>query len=262
MPEVSIIIPAYNEEKIIGHTLRSITNYFRQNQLTYEAIVSDDGSMDKTREAVEKISADYQEIKLVKNVHQGKAHAIRSGLQVALGDVILFMDADGATDISELDKLLPLLRQGADIVIGSREGLRAKRLNEPYYRHLMGRVFNKVVRFLVGLNFDDTQCGFKLFHKPVINELAAQSKIMSQPMNNLKRPLVTAFDVELLVLAKLHGFKIVEVPVVWQYVPTNRINPLNDSLSMFLEVLRVRINLLTGRYRTPVKKINPQSPDY
>lgn len=250
MSKISVVIPAYNEEKSIAQTLNSVIEYFHSEpSLEGEIIVSDDGSLDSTVTIVRQISLSQKNIRLIKNTHQGKARAVRSGIKESSGEFVLLMDADGATRINELNKLLSaLIGNDADIVIGSREGLKSQRLNEPYYRHLMGRVFNKVVRLLAGLNFNDTQCGFKLFRKNVIDKLSNQSTIMNYQLIDLKNPLVTAFDVELLVLAQIYKFKVIEIPIIWQYIPTSKVNPINDSIGMFLEVLKIRINLLTGKY--------------
>lgn len=250
MPKISIIIPAFNEQENISRTVNSICQFLRDNTIAGEIIVSDDGSSDNTASIVEKISLSQRNIKLINNSHQGKARAIKSGIDAAQADYVLLMDADGATNIGELNKLMTALkRNAADIAIGSREGSSAKRLNEPYYRHFMGRVFNKLIKIMVGLRFEDTQCGFKLFKSAAVKALSEKSTIMNREIDNLRRPLVTAFDVEMLILAEVFGFKVVEVPIVWQYIRTKNVNALNDSLSMFIEVLKIRINLMSGRYR-------------
>lgn len=249
METVSIVIPTYNESQKITGTVNSITAYSEMTGQPFEVIISDDGSTDETRQKVATWLNHNSNIFLLRNAHAGKAATVAAGVQKATGELLLMMDADGATEIDQLEKLMRAVKkEGADIAIGSREGHGAQRLKEPFYRHLLGRVFNRLVKALTGLKFEDTQCGFKLFKTPVLKGLSQRSSIMNRRRPNLKEPLVTAFDVELLVLAQRAGYKIVEVPIVWRHVPSQNVSPFRDSLRMFRDVLLIKFNLLRGVY--------------
>lgn len=250
MEKISIIIPAYNEEKRIKTTIEGVVGYVNQNAMAFEILISDDGSSDNTANVINKIKPLAKDLLLIENLHAGKAQAVNSALKVAKGDLCLIMDADNATKISELPKLIKALKeQQADIAIASREGQKAQRLNEPIYRHILGRIFNKLVKILVGLEYEDTQCGFKLFKTDVLKFLSSKSTIMNKTIGELKEPLVTAFDVELLALAKIFGYKVIEIPIEWTYYPTENVNPFRDSLRMFLDLLTIKINVLFGKYQ-------------
>lgn len=249
MSKISLVIPGYNESLRLKEPLESALKYFSGKKEPFEIIYSDDGSTDDTVKKIEALRSHYPNVRLLQNPHRGKAGTVKSGVEISTGDLILMMDADSAVAIDELEKLKKKMEATqADIVIGSREGLGAQRVGEPFYRHLLGRVFNFIVKILTGLKFEDTQCGFKLFKTVVAKTLAHKSKIMNQEIPGLTDPLVTAFDVELLVLAKKFGYKVIEVPIFWRHVPTLNINPIRDSLRMFFDVLLIQLNLLTGKY--------------
>ncbi len=164
-----------------------------------------------------------------------------------MGEHILFTDFDQATPIFEVEKLLPFFPQ-YDIVIGSRQLPGAKREREPIYRHLMGLVFNLVVQVIAVRGIWDTQAGFKCFKAPVAKELFAKLKVYGQG-RKIQGALVTAFDVELLFLAKKQGYKIKEVPIIWHHVATTRVSPIKDSVRMFRDVLKVRWNDIRSVYK-------------
>lgn len=249
MSKISVVIPTFNESLRIEETVKSVLNYFTAKEDVFEIIVSDDGSTDNTLEKIQPLIEINPKLKILKNIHLGKAAAVKMGIEASGGDLILMMDADGAVPIEEIEELQREMEEtSADIAIGSREGRGARRINEPFYRHLLGRVFNLCVKVLTGLTFEDTQCGFKLFKAPVAKELSQRSIIMNRQNDRLKDPLVTAFDVELLVLAKKYGFGVVEIPIAWRHVPTQNVNPLKDSLRMLLDVLSIRLNLALGKY--------------
>lgn len=249
MEKISVVIPAYNEENNIERTIVSIVDYLKNRPEAYEILVSDDGSLDQTAGLVERLAKSNPKIKLIRNSHAGKAATISKAVNKISGTLCLLMDADGATDVSELPKLREAITQSrADIAIGSREGNRAQRIGEPGYRHLMGRIFNYLIKLTTGLKFEDTQCGFKLFKSEILQTLSAKSRIMNQNNLNLKKPLVTAFDVELLVLAREFKYKVVEAPIKWRYVKTGNISPLRDSFGMIKEVFEIRFRLRRNRY--------------
>ena len=248
-PYLSVVIPAYNEEKGIAQTLRKVTNFLDEQEMVYEAIVVDDGSTDQTTREVEKFVEKNKNVRLIKNDHYGKGYTVRTGILNSKGKYILFSDADLATPIEELKRLfLWILDHDYDIAIASREGIGSKREGEPLYRHLMGRVFNSLVQLLLLKGINDTQCGFKLFKGDVARELFSKLKLHDDKAQMVLGPRVTAFDTEVLFLARKLGYKIKEVPVTWKYVRTPRVHPVKDSWRMFWEVIRIQTNDLLGKY--------------
>lgn len=211
----------------------------------------DDGSLDDTAALAEAFAAEHPAVRVIRNPHAGKAFAVRTGVESAAGALVFFCDADLAMPIAELAKFLPLMDQGWDIVIGSREGPGARRVGEPAYRHLMGRVFNYVVRAFTTLPFDDTQCGFKCLRTEVARDLFNRVMVYRDRVVNLQGPMVTGFDVELLFLALKLGYRVTEVGVEWHYAPGSKVNPLKDTYRMVRDVWRVRRNYDAGRYQLP-----------
>ncbi|MFN4227553.1 MAG: dolichyl-phosphate beta-glucosyltransferase [Candidatus Ratteibacteria bacterium] len=229
--EISIIVPAYNEEKRILKTIEKIYKYFAEKNLDFEIIVVDDGSKDKTIEVVEELSKDKKEVKILKHPkNMGKGAAVRTGVLNSSGDLILFTDADLSTPIEEFEKLKKKIEEGYDIAIGSR-GLKDSKIviPQPFYRRIIGKIFPLLVRLLVIKDFKDTQCGFKLFKKE------AGKKIFSQLKTN-----GFAFDVEVLARAKKEGYKIAEVGVVWYNSPRSSVKIFKDSFKMFFSLLKIR----------------------
>ncbi len=200
-----------------------------------------DGSRDNTAQIVRQFAQQYPALRLLENPgNRGKGYSVRNGMLHANGSILLFSDADLSSPIEEAQKLFAAITSGADVAIGSRwvqSSLQTER--QPLYRQLFGRIFNLMLRITLGLKFKDTQCGFKAFTR------AAAQKIF--PQQQIER---WGFDPELLYLAKKFGFKVVEVPVVWGHSGGTRISPLRDGTRMFLEMLRVRWNALTGKYET------------
>lgn len=246
-PFLSIIIPAFNEEKNFKKgALKKVANYLKEFSRFYEVIIIDDGSLDKTASLIKEFIKDKKNWRLVKNPHQGKAATIATGVKLAKGDNVLFTDFDQATPLSEIEKLLPFLKKGYDIVIGSREIKGAKREKEPFYRHLMGKVFNLVVKLFAFRGIHDTQCGFKLFRSRVAKELFSGLQVYKPGI--IKNAFTGAFDVEILYLAQKKGYKIAEVPVFWRHYKTTRVNPIKDSIKMFFDVIKIRFYDLLGKY--------------
>lgn len=247
--DYSIVIPAFNEANKITATLTAVTTFMRSYAPSFNVFVSDDGSKDATAQLVEDFAKNNPEVILLKNKHKGKGYAVYSGVQAADGDLIYIADADLSAPIGELRKLSVWVKdQGFDVVIASREGTGAQRVDEPFYRHLMGRVFNFWVRTIALPGIKDSQCGFKLFTKTAAKEIFNRLKIYGQEAKELDKAYLGAFDVEVLYLARKHKYKIKEVPVIWTYVKTNRLNPLQDSIKMAMDVLKVRFNDLRGLY--------------
>lgn len=208
----------------------------------------DDGSSDGTTRVVEALQLEYPGIRLIKNDHRGKGFTVRTGMLAAHGHIVLFSDADLSTPIEDLEKLLPWFERGYDIVIGSREGAGAQRIKEPFYRHIMGRVFNWIVRLLTVRGIEDTQCGFKAFRDQAAQDVFSRMRLYGDNAKKISGGMVTAFDVEVLFIAFKTGYRIKEVPVQWRYGTETKVNPLKDSYRNFRDVLMVRWNDLRGLY--------------
>ncbi|MBI3282726.1 glycosyltransferase family 2 protein [Candidatus Curtissbacteria bacterium] len=246
-PHLSVIIPAYNEEPNFKKgTIDEVPKYLEKQPYSYEILIVDDGSEDATADLAEEFAKKHTNVRVIKNPHQGKAETVKTGVEKAQGELVLFTDFDQATPIYEVEKLLPYFPE-SDIVIGSRQLPGAKREKEPFYRHLMGLVFNLVVQAIAVRGIWDTQAGFKCFKASVAKELFGKLKVYGRGQK-VRGALVTAFDVELLFLAAKLGYKIKEVPIAWHHVATSRVNPIKDSLRMFRDVVKVRLNDIRGIY--------------
>lgn len=246
---LSIIIPSYNEERNLERkVLDTVIEYLAKQTYQWEVILSDDGSSDSTLAKLEVFAQKHARVKLLKNPHRGKAATVAAGMLLANGQWRLFTDFDQSTPLSEIEKLLPYTKQNYAIVIGSREMIGAQRDKEPWYRHLMGRVFNLVVQILTVPGLLDTQCGFKLFSSKATQTLFPKLIVYG---NQQKRQdaFTGAFDVELLFVANKLGFAIREVPIHWAHYQTNRVSPLKDSLRMFRDIALIRSAFLQGKYK-------------
>ncbi len=233
---LSIIVPAYNEEKRLPATLEQIDAFLRTQPFTYEVIVVENGSTDRTTEVAEAFAATHPYVRVLHS-RKGKGAAVKTGMLNARGEYLFICDADLSMPIEEVTKFLPPLLNSYDIAIGSREVPGAKRYDEPFYRHLEGRVFNWIVRLLAVPGIQDTQCGFKCFRREV-----ALDVFPYQTMDGW------SFDVEVLYIARARGYRLVEVPINWYYKENSRINPIKDALSMLWEVLKIRLNAWKGVY--------------
>lgn len=247
-PALSLVIPAYNEAGRIGGTLAKSQRFLESRPFAWEIIVADDGSTDATSAIARSFAATDARIRVVSIRHGGKAAALRAGMSAANGVLIAFSDADLATPLDYLDQFIEIATAGADIVAGSREGANANRIGEPWVRHLMGRVFNRLVQWLLIPGVEDTQCGFKLFRRRAALELLRSARLYDDE-RSLSGARVTAFDVELFAIARLRHFQVVMVPVTWTYGEQSKVNPLRDSFHNLKDVLTVFVNLRLGRYR-------------
>ncbi|MFH1050108.1 MAG: dolichyl-phosphate beta-glucosyltransferase [bacterium] len=226
--DLSIIIPAFNEETRIIKSLDKTIEYLDRQSYSYEIIVVDDGSTDGTINVLTNYNQNVKVLSLGKNL--GKGAAVRKGMLSAKGNIRLFSDADFSTPIYEVNKLLAEINAGADICIGSR-ALDRKLVKEhqPFYREFMGKTYNTFVQFLVFKGISDTQCGFKAFTKQATEKIFSTAKING-----------FSFDVEILFLAKKHGFKVEQVPVEWYNDKRSTVNPIKDSTMMIWELFKIR----------------------
>ena len=252
-PYLSVVIPAYNEAARLPSTLEKVMDYLGRQPYTCEVLVVDDGSEDRTASIVEAAATRYPHLTLIRNPHRGKGYAVRTGMLAARGRFILYSDADLSAPIEEVEKLLPYLQGKYDVAIGSREGVGARRYDEPFYRHLMGRVFNTIVRLIALPRFNDTQCGFKAFRKEAAHTLFKGLHLYGDNAAEVKGAMVTGFDVEVLYLALKWGYRVKEVPINWYYSKGKNVNPLKDSYRMLRDILRVRLNDLRGVYARPAR---------
>jgi glycosyltransferase involved in cell wall biosynthesis len=238
-PELSIIIPSFNEELRLPATLGRIASYIREQRPNTEVIVVDDGSTDRTAAVAESWKDKITQLRVLGNgTNRGKGFSVRHGSLEARGDIILFTDADLSAPIEEAEKLLGVM-QSYDVAIGSRAVDRGLiEVHESLFREFAGIVFNRIVRVILWLPFVDTQCGFKAFRRERCQIIFEQQTIER-----------FGFDPELLYLARRHGLSIKEVPVRWSHSPATKINMFRDSAMMFVEVFVIRWNALRGRYR-------------
>jgi glycosyltransferase involved in cell wall biosynthesis len=242
LDSVSIVIPAFNEERRLTATLTAVLAYLaRWDGRFAEVVVVDDGSTDGTARLVREFSAKHATVRLVENPgNRGKGYSVRHGVMEARGEWILFSDADLSAPIEELDKLAAAAREaGASVAIGSRAMDRSLiQVHQSGFRETAGRVFNLCMRVATGLPLRDTQCGFKLFEAGTAREVFGRQR--------LER---FGFDVEVLFIARHLGYRMVEVPVRWSHSEGTKVSMFRDSLNMFLDLLRVRWNGLRGYYR-------------
>ncbi len=236
---MSVVVPAFNEERRIEKTIEAIADYMGARGGSYEIIVSDDGSVDATSDIVARLQRAVLPMKLLRaEPNRGKGHAVRRGVEASTGDLVLITDADLATPIDEIELLVAQIRAGADIAIGSR-GLGDSKLvvRQPRRRERLGRFFNVLVQVTVLPGVFDTQCGFKLFRGPLARRLFAQSVIDG-----------FAFDVEVLGLAARAGYSIAEIPVRWSHMEHSKVSMGRDGLRMLRDMVRVAYRLRTGWY--------------
>ncbi len=245
---VSVILPNYNEiENLERGVLQDIAAYFAKEPYGWEVVISDDGSTDKSLEYIEKFIETNPGFRLIKNKHAGKPFALRSGVKVARGKYALLTDMDQSTPIDQLDKLLPYTKDGYNVVIGSR-GIR--RRDSSLLRQFASVVFLLARKIFLLRGIKDTQCGFKLFETGLANKIFAQMRIFGRS-SSATGWKVTAYDVEMLFLSEMLGEEIQEVRVVWRDEDTSsgkKRNFIKESVEMFLEILRVRINYTLGKY--------------
>ncbi len=236
---LSIVIPAYNEEKRIGNTLDNIINYLNKKDYKSEIIVVVDGSTDSTMNVIKEFGSKDSRIKATENkITRGKGYSVKKGILETRGKFALFTDADLSTPINEVEKLIHWLEKGYDVAIGSRSLKDSQvEIHQPFVRESMGKIFNKIMSLLVCKGFKDTQCGFKCFKRQVINKIFSRQIIKG-----------FAFDVEIILIAERHGFRVKEVPVRWLNSPHSKVNIIRDPLIMFCDLLRIKFYDLMKKY--------------
>lgn len=238
-PELSIVIPAYNESARIESALERVTSCIAEQGWNAEILVVDDGSSDDTAQIVQRWMQTHPRLHLIQNPgNRGKGYSVRNGLLQAAGDIVMFTDADLSAPMEEAERLIAAIRDGADVAIGSRWLDRARQtIHQPLYRQFFGRCFNWITRTVMGLPFKDTQCGFKAFKRS-----AAQVIFRLQTIERW------GFDPEILFIARKLGYQIREVPVTWGHDERSRISYLKDGMKMLQDMAHIRSNSLAGRY--------------
>jgi len=239
MVDVSVVIPAYNEEKRLAESLPRVMSFFGGKDFSAEIVVVDDGSRDRTADlAGELLAGSAVPGRVISHSpNRGKGYAVRRGFKEAKGRILLFSDADLSTPIEEFDRLRDALDEGADVAIGSRALAESRvEVHQPWYRERMGKTFNLLVRALAVKGIQDTQCGFKAFRGDAVRPMLPYLIIDG-----------FAFDVEMLFLARKRGLEIREIPVKWRNDPNTRVNAFSDSSRMLLELLRIRWRHFRGR---------------
>ena len=237
-PFLSVVIPSYNEERRIGATLEGVLLYLNEQPYTWEVLVVDDGSNDDTAAIASDFARNVEaQVRVLTVPHRGKGWAVKQGMLAATGRYRFMADADLAMPIEQLGAFLERMAEGYDIVIGSRQIAGARRYGEPASRHVMGRVFNWVVRnFAVG-GFKDTQCGFKCFRGEVADELF-----------DLQKTDGFGFDVEILYVASKRGLRILEMPIDWHHQRSSKVRPVTDTFLMLRDIILIRLRDIRGRY--------------
>jgi dolichyl-phosphate beta-glucosyltransferase len=234
---LSIVIPSFNEERRLGATLETVTSFLATQSYPWEIRVVDDGSTDTTADVATEAAHREPRIVVQREPHRGKGGAVKAGLTAARGDYRFICDADLSMPIDEVARFLPPQAPSFDVAIGSREGLKARRVGEPAYRHLMGRLFNILVQRLVLPGIEDSQCGFKMFTAAAVQAVFPRVTVDGW-----------AFDVEVLAVARARGLRVIEVPIEWHYHAESRLSMVRDGWSMLNELLRIRACAARGDY--------------
>lgn len=246
---LSVVIPCFDEmENLRKGVLGKVEHFLKKKKMSYEVLIVDDGSTDGSIEFIKDFIKENSSFQLIKNPHLGKAGAVTTGVLKAEGEYILFTDMDQATPIEEFDKLLPYLTQGYDVVIGSRS---SRRKGSPLLRLFVSKGAILLRKIIIGMtNISDTQCGFKAFKKAAAKKLFKRIYDLHNGFSKISGSAVTpGFDMELLYIATRLDYKIKEVPVDWLYVETRRVNPIRDSIEGVVDLLKIKINDIQGKYQ-------------
>jgi len=249
-PQLSIVIPAFNESARIEATLERVMTCISERGWDAEVLVVDDGSSDDTAVIVEQWTGVHPRLHLVQNPgNRGKGYSVRNGLLQAAGNIVMFTDADLSAPMEEAERLMAAIADGADVAIGSRWMDRTRQtIHQPLYRQVFGRCFNWITRTVMGLPFKDTQCGFKAFKRE-----AAQVIFRLQTIERW------GFDPEILFIARKLRYTIREVPVTWGHDERSRLSYLRDGMKMLEEMAMIRANSVAGRYDEAIAALKDTS---
>jgi dolichyl-phosphate beta-glucosyltransferase len=240
-PLLSIVFPAYNEERRLPATLEQTLAFLETQPYEAEVVVVENGSQDQTLAIAQEYTRKAPNLRVFSETQRGKGRAVQRGMLEARGEYRFFCDVDLSMPIAEVNRFLPPAMNGADIAIASREAPGAVRYHEPAYRHLVGRVFNTMVRLAALPGLNDTQCGFKCFRACVVEDIFPCQTIMGW-----------SFDVELLFIARRRGYQVVEVAIPWYFNPDSKVRVIHDSYRMALDILSMRRKAGTGCYDRPI----------
>lgn len=245
-PYLSVVVPAFNEEyNLRTGVLESVYDYLSRQKYSWEILFVDDGSTDNTAKLAEDFAQKHSNFFVLKEPHRGKAGTVTAGILKAKGEIILFTDADQATPIDQLEKILPKFKEGFDVVIGSRHG----REGAPIIRKVMASGFSFLRLLILRLPFKDTQCGFKAFSLNSADEIFKRLEIFSLKNISEGASVTAGFDLEILYVARKLGYKVAEVSVDWHHKEGTKVDPIKDSIEGLRGLLMVRLNALQGKYR-------------
>ena len=236
-PLLSIIIPAHNEEKRLPPTLEQVFAFLDQQNYEAEVLVIENGSTDQTYEIAQGFARQHKNLLVIREEGRGKGLAVQRGMLEAHGEYRLMCDADLSMPVEEIAKFLSSDTPQFDIAIASREAPGARRYDEPRYRHLGGRFINLIIRLLILPGLQDTQCGFKCFRAEVADDLFKRQTLMGW-----------SFDIELLFIARRHGYHIIEIPIDWYYRSESKVNALRDATRMIEDIFQIHRNARRGLY--------------
>jgi len=236
-PFLSLVLPVYNEAQRLPQAIEKIDTFVRQNEYETEVLIVENGSTDETLSIAKNLSQNKPYLKVYEETQRGKGLAVRQGMLKARGKYRMMCDVDFSMPIEQVSWFIPPNLSDVEVAIGSREVPGARRFEEPAYRHLIGRVFNTMVRWLVLPGLHDTQCGFKCFHEDVVENVF--------PLQTLEG---MSFDSEVLFIARKKGFSIKEVPIDWYFDPDSRVRLIQDSLRMAIDLITIRQNARKGLY--------------
>ena len=236
-PFLSIIIPAYNEERRLPTTIEKVLAFLQAQSYSSEVLIVENGSQDRTFQIAQGYAKQHANLRVIREEQRGKGLAVKRGMLEACGEYRFMCDADFSMPVTEINRFLPPAQTGFDILIASREAPGAVRYDEPAYRHFVGRVFNTMIRVVALPDLQDTQCGFKCFRDSV-----AEDVFRLQTLGGW------SFDVEVLFIAKQRGYRIAELPIPWFFNPDSHVDVVRDSLQMALDLFRIRLKGLRGEY--------------
>jgi len=235
---LSVIVPAFNEERRVAATLGTLCDYLGQQPWDWEIRLVDDASRDQTARIGDRFASTEPRVIVQREPHRGKGGAVKAGLVAARGAYRFMCDADLSMPVGEISRFLPPVAAAFDLAIGIREGATARRIGEPAHRHLMGRLFNFAVQRLALPGIEDSQCGFKMFTAAAVGSIFSMVTVDGW-----------AFDLEVLIAAREQGLRIVEVPIEWHYREESQVAIVRDGVGMLRELLKIRARAARGAYR-------------